>query len=132
MPEGVDQVADFKALVVNLAAEASDVAVAPLAVRVGLGGVASLLPKPLVEVLAWVDVNDGTAFEAQVLQDGIPEIEASFVIFVSEAEVAQHLEGGEVATVSDFFDVVRADARLEGSESFPGSLGELLFPALHP
>lgn len=70
--------------------------------------------------------------DVEVAQDARPEVNVQSVVVGAEAKTADHLEKRQVGAVTDFIDVVGADAILDVAVA--GAIGRLEsgFEGLHP
>jgi hypothetical protein len=68
----------------------------------------------------------------QSLYDAVPHLDGPVEVPTSEGEGADHLKAGEVATVANQLEIVRANARLEGSVTPAIRVPKSGFEVLHP
>lgn len=61
----------------------------------------------------------------------MPEVHGRFVVVSAEGKVADHLEVGQMGAVTDKFEVVGTDTRLERTKPSAVWMTEAMFERLH-
>src|SRR5438876_12063520 len=104
MPQRMDQVAEFRCALVELATESADLAVRPDTAFVVAHRITSLLPQLPVLRLSRMDVHPVDAY-VQLAQQSVPELHRLLVIVIAERKVAEHFEVRQVSPVAHEFQV---------------------------